>query len=123
MEFHIENCGTHFEIAVTGAFDHHKYEELVDTLLAREDWKLGTPILVDEIAMDASKASIENVKASAEACTRRRAEFGKARIAILVERDVEFGMNRMWMAFTSGEWDVRDNVFRTRGEAIDWIFV
>ena len=89
MEFNIENSGSHFEIAVTGAFDHHKYEELVDTLLARGDWKPGTPMLVDEIAMDASKADVETVKASAEACTRHRAEFGKARMAILVARDLE----------------------------------
>jgi hypothetical protein len=95
----------------------------MDTLLARDDWKPGTPILVDEIAMDASKATVDSVKASAGACTRRRAEFGKARMAILVERDLEFGMNRMWMALTSDEWDVHANVFRTREEAIEWISV
>jgi hypothetical protein len=123
MEFTIDNSGSHFEIAVSGAFDHHKYEELIDTLLTRADWRPETPILVDEIAMEAGKASIETIKACADACTRRRAEFGKARMAIFVARDLEFGMNRMWLTFTSDKWDVSANVFRSRGEAIGWISV
>jgi hypothetical protein len=57
MEFTIENSGSRFEIAVSGAFDHHEYGQPVDSLLSRADWRPGTPILVDEIALDASKTT------------------------------------------------------------------
>jgi hypothetical protein len=95
----------------------------MDSLLAHDKWKPGTPILIDEIALDASQISVAAVRTIAEECSRRRSEFGEARMAIIVPGDLEFGMNRMWHVFVEDKWDVIVNLLRSRREAIDWLSV
>ncbi len=123
MEYTVQHSGSYFEITITGAADVNGFVALVDSILEHEDWKPGTPILVDETAFDASQISVEGVRSIANAYTRRGSEFGEARVATFVTCDLEFGIDRMWMVFVEDQWDVSSNVFRSRGEAIDWLSV
>jgi hypothetical protein len=123
VEFSVKHLESYFEITVTGPADHNKYARLMDSLFAHEKWKPGTPILIDEIALDASEISVAEVSTIAEECGRRRSEFGEARMALLVARELEFGMNRMWSVFVEDKCDVIINVLYSRQEAIDWLLV
>jgi len=121
MKFTIEHCDNHFVLTVTGAIDPDALVEMITSLLAHEAWKPDTPVLVDESGMDASDASVASVRDIAHACSKGREQFGQARIAILVARDMEYGMNRMWMSFVDGKWDAECNVFRSEKDARIWI--
>jgi len=50
-------------------------------------------------------------------------ERDREKCAILVARDLEYGMVRMWGVFVEGKWDVTVNLFKSRDEAIVWLTV
>jgi hypothetical protein len=103
--------------------DPDKYTKVFDTLFAHDEWKPGTPLLVDESDLRADNFTIAGLQAIAVTCTNRGVEFGATRMAMYVSRDLEYGPNRMWHIFIEGNWDVIGNVFRSRGEAMTWLGV
>lgn len=121
MQFTIEHRENHFLLTVTGAINTGAMVDMITSLLAHDAWQPGTPVLVDESAMDASEATVTNVREIAQACSQGSEQLGRARIAIVVARDMEYGMNRMWMAFVDGKWQVQCNVFRSEEDARAWI--
>jgi len=48
-------------------------------------------------------------------------QLGKTKLALLVARDLEFGLAKMWQVFVDEKWDVISRVFRSRDEAITWL--
>ena len=50
-----------------------------------------------------------------------RAELGKAKCALVLTSDLEFGLGRMWEAFVENEWDVSERLFKSRDDAIAWL--
>jgi hypothetical protein len=121
MKFTLQYSGKFFEIKIAGPANSKKYEEVFDTLFMHEKWKLGAPLLFDETELDSSKISVDDVHRIAAICTQRKTKFGASRCALIVSRDLEYGMNRMWMVFVEDEWDVTVGLFRSRDEAISWL--
>jgi len=111
------------EAAISKEAVPDEFDELWDALFVHDGWKHGVSLLVDETGFDSSSLSVEDVRAIADICAKRGAELGPARIAIFVARDLEYGMNRMWMAFVEGKWGAIPELFRSRGEAIAWLTV
>jgi len=121
MKFTIQHRDNYFLLTVTGVIDTGAMVEMIKSLLAHDAWVPGTPVLVDESDMDASEATVANIKDIVNACGEGSERFGRARVAILVSRDMEYGMNRMWMAFVDGKWDVQCNLFRSEKDARAWL--
>ena len=121
MDFTLRYSGGLIEIKISGAANPMMYSDALDALFIQDKWKPGTPILLDETEMDASLLTVNDVRTIAEICIRRSTEFGPARCAIFVSRDLEYGMNRMWMVFVEGKWEVVVDLFRSRDEAIAWL--
>lgn len=126
-EFEMEFCVTahkgFFEMRLTGDIDPDKYTEVFNTLFAHDEWKPGTPLLVDESDLRADNLTIAGLQAIARTCTNRRAEFGASRMSMYVSRNLEYGLNRMWHVFIEDNWEVVGNVFRSREEAMAWLGV
>jgi hypothetical protein len=123
MEFRITAHDGFFEMRLAGDIDPDKYDEVFDTLFAHDEWKPGTPLLVDESDLRADNLTIAGLRDIATTCTNRGTEFGDTRMAMYVSRELEFGLNRMWHIFIEGNWNVIGNVFRSRGEAMTWLGV
>lgn len=64
---------------------------------------------------------VNEVKELALMCGEVRVEAGSSKLAVLVNRDLEYGMTRMWSVFVEDKWDVEIEVFRTESEAITWL--
>ncbi len=123
MEFSLRYSGGLFEIKISGSAKPKIYSDSLDALFINDLWKPGTPLLVDETEMDAGLLTVKDVRTIAEIFIKRRTEFGPARFAIFVSRDLEYGMNRMWMVFVEEKWETAVDVFRSRDEAIAWLTV
>ena len=65
--------------------------------------------------------TVDEVKSIATYCGLNRERFGNSKLALIVSRDLAFGMIRMWEGFMEGTWDVTERLFRSRDEALMWL--
>ena len=121
MKYEVHYHDGFFEIKDYGDAEAVRFRELVDLLLAHEKWKPGTAILVNHSELNAGPLTVSDIYYMAGSFVRSRVQLGQARMAILVARELEYGMARMRMGFVEGKWDVIENVFRSRDEAISWL--
>lgn len=121
MKYEVHYDDEFFEVTTHGDAEPGGFEEFVDLLLGHEKWKPGTTFLVDHSELNAGPLTVADIHIIAEMCGRRRAQFGRARCALLVPRRIEYGMARMWEVFVEGEWDVTEHLFKSRDEAISWL--
>ena len=121
IEYELHYRDGFFEIETHGGAEAWKFGEFLARMLADERWKPGTPFLTNHTDLDAGSLTVNEVRQIAAYCIDSRANFGHARCAVVVGRDLEFGLSRMWGVFVEGEWDVAAGVFRSRDEAVAWL--
>ncbi len=121
MEYSIIKHSNYFEIKLSKQADLRVYAEYINATLSHPDWTPGTPVLLDQTGLDTSLLRIGEVNAIADQCTALKAEIGAAKVALLVSRDMEYGMNRMWAVFIEDRWDALVGLFRSREEAVAWL--
>ena len=105
----------------TGRVTDEEFVELYRSLMADDDYVLGTNELADlrgVASLDVSAAALRKV----EELTEERYEGSDRtfRTAILAPRDQSYGIGRMYEVFAEdGPENVR--VCRTPGDALDWL--
>ena len=79
----------------------------------------GIRVLVDCTKVEPAD-SVETIKYIADCTTRIAADLQCGPLAIVVSTDVEYGMARMYMAYTDRV-HPETNVFRSEGDALKWL--
>lgn len=79
------------------------------------------PYLFDHSDLDSGPLTVNDVRSIADACLDFREQFGFSRLALLLRRDLEFGLARMWGVFMEGRWDATVGIFRSRDDAVAWL--
>ena len=121
MEYSLTYHDGFFDITTSGDAEAAPFEQILDDMLRHETWKPGSPYLHDHTDFNSGPLTIDDIRNIAYMCEARRDELGEAKCALVVARDLEFGLARMWGSLVDGKWDVEANVFRTRDEAIAWL--
>ena len=121
MEFKTEFAGHYFLITTTGEATVEDFDRLINEMLGRAEWKIGMSWITDHSDLDTGPLTVSDVKMIADLCAQNRERFGAGKIAVVLRRDLEFGLARMWAVFVEGRWDVEAGVFRSLDDAIDWL--
>jgi len=108
-------------VATTG--DLHAEEFLV---MIRETNRLVLASGRTRVLVDHSLATVESIPASgvrtvAKACEILNDAMRGGRMAILVTRDIDYGLARMWKTFADGLLAYDSALFRDYDEAIRWL--
>ena len=123
MEFQVEYHGGFFIGTTSGDAVDEQFGDLLDAMLTHDKWKPGTPWLHDHSDLNAGPLTVDGIQKIAQLCADRRTTIGGGRCAIVVARDLEFGLARMWGVYVENKWDAVAAVFRSREEAIAWLDV
>jgi hypothetical protein len=94
---------------------------MIAGLLTDTRWEPGGAILVNHTDLNAAPLTVAHVQAIADMGSQARKQVGKARVAHVVSRDLEFGLVRMWEALIDGHWDASAMCFRSYDEAVAWL--
>ena len=121
MEYAIREHEDFVEVVTDGAADTSTFDSYLHELIGLDRWKAGTPFLNNHSGLNVSNLTIDDVREIADVVGRCRSELGRSRMAILANREVVFGMARMWEVFVDDKWDGETRVFRERTEAVDWL--
>jgi hypothetical protein len=94
-------------------------EELFE-LLGKTDWGNGGNVLWDLRAMTKGPDSPGELRLAASMTRSGPAAWRGGRTAIVVSRDFDYGIARMFQAFTDGS-GIEYSVFREIGLAMEWL--
>ena len=121
MEYEIHLHAGFIEVVTHGGAEVAVFQEFLDEVLALKEWKPATPFLNDHSDLDAGPLTVNDISAIAEMFERAKVELGSSRLAVLVSRDLEYGLARMWNVFVEEKWDGIGQVFRSREDAVHWL--
>ncbi len=109
----------YFEVKTFGDANPEGFRKYRDDLLAHEKWTPGTALLLDHSELNSGPLTVDDIHKIASESVEAR--LGHVRTAVVVGRNLEFGLTRMWEVFVDGKWDVDVRVFRSRDEGISWL--
>jgi len=108
-------------ITTSGCASVKDLEAMIRTGLDDPRFRPGLSVLLDHRATDHAGLSGADVARHAETVVRNGRVLGAARIAIVVARPVDYGIQRMVDAMIDGRISFSERVFRTLEEARSWL--
>ena len=121
MEFEVSFQDGIFTVVTRGDAEVMKFREYLDEMFEHDRWQPGMPVLHDHSELNSGPLSVDDIRLIADFCAESREQFGNSRLAVVVFRDVEFGLARMWGAFVDGRWNATAQTFRTPKEGRQWL--
>jgi len=118
MKIKIQEHVGFLEVVTSGQADPANWDEVHSTVFTHPSYVPGCKLLVDHQQLEMAHLSSEDVQAIASLSRARKDSFGKSLMAILVSRDVDFGLVRMWEAYASTDLERKVMVFRDREKAV-----
>ena len=117
----VSGDGFLFSITTEGEGDVKGIIAFLDDIIAHPEWQPGNHILLDhrELRIHNIDASgIEEVSAYFKSIADK---LGNGKIALVMNRDVDFGIARAWENITEYDVDIEINVFRDLEKAMAWL--
>ncbi len=115
-------CGDGFlHVKTHGDAELKGFVDMVADILSHPKWAKDGAIFIDHSDLNSGPLTINDIYSIAEKVGLVRERFGRARVAFLVARNLEFGLIRMWETIASDKWDAATMCFRSRDEAILWL--
>ncbi|MFT5315888.1 MAG: hypothetical protein ACI9UK_001723, partial [Candidatus Krumholzibacteriia bacterium] len=96
MEYSFSHTGHHFRCEMRGEADINQWPDFMERMLCHESWRPGTNWLKDLSHFDAAQLSVEDVQAIASLYSAHSKQIGDGKCAVVVSRDLEYGLARMW---------------------------
>ncbi len=121
MEYDIQIGNGILQVISRGSADAPTFRKCLDDAFGHAQWKQGMSYLFDHSNLDSAPLTIEDVQRIAKDCLHYKDEFGESRLAVVLRRDLEFGLARMWSFFVDGRWDANVGLYRSRDDAMHWL--
>jgi hypothetical protein len=109
------------DVETHGDADRGGLMAMIADILSHPNWAKAGAIFLNHSDLNSNPLTVDDIHSTAREVGRLREQFGQARVAVLVRRDVEFGMVRMWETIASNNWDATLRCFRSRDEAMLWL--
>ena len=85
------------------------------------DWSNGKNILYDNRLENLDKLSSDDVQRISLKFTQFNDKLANSKIALVMPKDVAYGLARMWENYTETTATFKTNIFRTIDNALQWI--
>jgi hypothetical protein len=123
MQFNLNYHDGIFEVTLSGDGNVQGSYDFTKAVLEHEEWKPGGLILINITELNTGSLSIGDVQDIAGISVLNCGQFGKAKVAIVVSRDLEYGMAKMWQIFLQlgVGWYASEKIFKNRDEAVTWL--
>jgi len=121
MEFKFNHTGDYLVCEMRGIADVNQWPAFMKEMLSHEKWRPGTNWLKDMTELNAGKVLMEDVQTIAALYCDHSQQIGAGKCAVVVSRDLEFGLVRMWGVFVGDGWEAEAQVFRSFDEAVAWL--
>ena len=123
MQFNLNYHNAIFEVTTSGDAILQGYYDFTKAIIEHKEWKPGGLILLNHTELNTGPLTIDNVQAISDISVKYSEQLGTAKVAIVVDRDLDYGMTRMWQGMVERHTTSFDSVkiFRNRDEALAWL--
>ncbi len=123
MMHHIEidSRGTTFTITTAGQGNVEGIIAFLDAIVAHPQWRPGLNILLDHRRLDIAPITVEGIDRVSGYFQTLSPQLGDGKIALVMNRDIDFGIARAWELVTREYVDMEIGVFRSIEEARHWL--
>lgn len=123
MQFDLNYHDEIFEVTTSGDAILQGYYDFVKAVLEHKEWKPGGLVLINNTELNTGTLTIDDINALAEISNQYREQIGKAKVAIVLDRDLDYGMARIWQTFVGlrADWQASEKLFRNMVEAEAWL--
>ncbi|UCF05396.1 MAG: hypothetical protein JSV33_16045 [bacterium] len=106
---------------VTGALQRDELIAVLDKVYKTPGYDPDMDVVWDLREADLTSFSSEDIQAVRNFVGRKWGTGGKSRAALVVSRDVEFGLTRMYEVYLESDTKSQVHVFRDMDKAMEWI--
>ena len=117
----INEDGLLFTVKTEGDGDVMGIIAFLDDIIAHPRWKPGRSILLDHRDLKIDQITTSGIKKVSDYFKSIGNELGTGKIALVMKREIDFGIARAWEILTDSDVDIRIHVFRRIEEAVDWL--
>ena len=123
VQFNLNFRDAVFEVTTSGDAIRQGYYDFTKAVLEHEEWKPGGLILLDHTELNTGPLTVDDVQAIAIISGQYNEQLGTAKVALVVDRDLDYGMTRMWQVFVESHTTsyASAKIFRNRDEAVAWL--
>mgnify|MGYP001820170871 CR=1 FL=1 len=119
MDLRIDEQRRIAHIKLAGRVDKEAILGALNACVAHEGYRPGTGRLWDFFDADLSLVNSETIREMAQYSLRFPPGVRDVKVAFVTDRDLEFGLSRMFEMSSRAETPIR--VFRTMDEAVEWM--
>ncbi len=110
-----------FIVTTEGQGDVTGIVAFLDDLIADPQWRPGLHILLDHRRLDIATITTEGIEQVSHYFRKIGPRLGGGSIALVMHKDIDFGIARAWELVTEAHVDMRIGVFRSLEEARRWL--
>ena len=111
----------YFIIKTSGDTTPDDVEASLEQVFISPDWSNGKNILYDNRLENLDKLSSDDVQRISLKFTQFNEKLRNSKIALVMPKDVAYGLARMWENYTETTATFRTSVFRSMDNALKWI--
>ena len=117
----VDPQGTTFTVTTGGEGNVEGIIAFLDAIVAHPQWRPGLNILLDHRRLDIARITVEVIDRVSGYFQEIAPELGDGRIALVMHKDIDFGIARAWELVTRPYVDMAIGVFRQVDEACRWL--
>lgn len=121
MKYEIEYSDGILEVKTSGNAELQGFMDFIRDIVAHEHWQPDGKILINHTKLNADSLTSEDIEKMSDFGKNLQSKIGRAKIALVVPGDLQFGLSRMWQMFSSPGRESATELFRSRDKAVSWL--
>ncbi len=110
-----------FNIETKGDGDVSGIIAYLRDIIAHPQWEPGLKILSDHRKLKIDTLKMDGIHSISRYFKEIGPKFGDGKLALVMQRDIDFGLARTWEILTADDVDIAIEVFRSMDEASKWL--
>jgi|GEM_PF-1074191 len=117
----VSEDGLLFTIVTEGAGDVLGIIAFLKDIISHPHWRPGKHILLDHRALNIDGISASGIEDVSFYFISIADKLGNGKIALVMNRDIDFGIARAWESITNLDVDIEIHVYRKMNDAMNWL--
>lgn len=117
----VEPGGRSFTVTTTGRGSAEGIIAFLDAIVSHPSWQPGNHILLDHRKLDIAEITVEGIDRVSHHFQKIGPRLGSGKIALVMKKDIDFGIARAWELTTDAHVDMQIGVYRSMDEARMWL--
>jgi hypothetical protein len=110
-----------FIVTTEGDGDVEGIISFLKDIISHPEWKPGFNILLDHQALEIDTIKSDGISKISSYFKSISSKLGSGKIALVMKRDIDFGITRIWEMITEPDVDIKIRVFRGLEKAKAWL--